>query len=358
MLALGANRECLLVNNQMIVLSSLLNCALMREERKTAVQALHLMNLLIAGPNRSTPTSIQLSCTPSSTPTFSTSSAPPSSNASKLHSKSPSRTMTPHTLSSYCLDSSSTIWSCALPASRSCSGRFTAVGTGRMGWWERWVVISRASSSCWRKVWHSWCMRGRRERSSAIFAMRTCPISRSTSFSPYSKRSTSSSTSTCCSPRSIFFYSEDSWLQCSISGCCSLPPRIRQAKFPRNCLAASPLQWAHCLPWQSLLWKPRQPVGDSKEWAFGIAVQPSHGVPDGPRIAKHHHADLLLPHPQQSQQFRAGLRGKLSPARPRVHLKGNRILQLAQVRGGERDQSQRQELAQQNVESKDLGEQH
>jgi hypothetical protein len=134
MLALGANRECLLVNNQMIVLSSLLNCALMREERKTAVQALHLMNLLIAGPNRSTPTTIQSSCIPSSTPAYSTSSAPPSSNDSKPHSKSPSRTMTQHTLSSYYWDSGSTIWCCASRASRSCSGRFTAAGTGKTGW--------------------------------------------------------------------------------------------------------------------------------------------------------------------------------------------------------------------------------
>lgn len=53
MLALAANRECLLVNNQMIVLSSLFSCALMRDDRRTAVNALYLLNLLLAGPNRS-----------------------------------------------------------------------------------------------------------------------------------------------------------------------------------------------------------------------------------------------------------------------------------------------------------------
>ena len=53
MLAFAANRECLLVNNQMIVLSSLFSCALMRDDRRTAVNALYLLNLLLAGPNRS-----------------------------------------------------------------------------------------------------------------------------------------------------------------------------------------------------------------------------------------------------------------------------------------------------------------
>lgn len=63
MLALAANRECLLVNNQMIVLSSLLSCALMRDDRRTAVHALYLLNLLLAGPNRSNFSLKKYNCT-------------------------------------------------------------------------------------------------------------------------------------------------------------------------------------------------------------------------------------------------------------------------------------------------------
>jgi uncharacterized membrane protein len=63
MLTLGSNREYLLISNQMIGLSSLLSCALMREEKKLTVNCLYLLNLLIVGPNRSKTHFMQLNYT-------------------------------------------------------------------------------------------------------------------------------------------------------------------------------------------------------------------------------------------------------------------------------------------------------
>jgi hypothetical protein len=52
MLTLTSSREALIVGNQMPAVSSLLSCALMRDERKTAVSCLHLLNQLLAGTSR------------------------------------------------------------------------------------------------------------------------------------------------------------------------------------------------------------------------------------------------------------------------------------------------------------------
>ena len=54
MLALGSSREQMLAHNQMVGLSSLLTCALMRDEKKLSVSCLSLMNLVLASPYRST----------------------------------------------------------------------------------------------------------------------------------------------------------------------------------------------------------------------------------------------------------------------------------------------------------------
>lgn len=59
----------------MLVLSSLLSCALMREEKKLTVNCLYLLNLLVGGPNRSMTYLTQFSSIRCSTPIFSTYSA-------------------------------------------------------------------------------------------------------------------------------------------------------------------------------------------------------------------------------------------------------------------------------------------
>jgi hypothetical protein len=59
MLSLSTSRELLLMSNQLIAISSLLSCALMREERKLATCCLSILNLILVGPNRSTSLSTQ-----------------------------------------------------------------------------------------------------------------------------------------------------------------------------------------------------------------------------------------------------------------------------------------------------------
>ena len=58
MLSLGASRELLLIPNQLTPISSLLSCALMREDKKLAISCLYLLNLTLMSPNRSTVTLI------------------------------------------------------------------------------------------------------------------------------------------------------------------------------------------------------------------------------------------------------------------------------------------------------------
>lgn len=116
MLSLGSSREALLVGNQLPSLLSLLSCSLMRDDRRTAVSCLQLLNVVLHGPNRGTPCSNQLNCTPCSSPMLSLYSARPSSKDSRPISRPVSTRMIPRRPSSYCSPSSSTTSFSLFPA--------------------------------------------------------------------------------------------------------------------------------------------------------------------------------------------------------------------------------------------------
>ena len=81
----------------------------MRDDRRTAVSCLQLLNVVLHGPNRGTPWSNQLNCTRSSSPMLSSYSAPPSSKGSRPISPPASTRMTRARLSSCSSPSSFTI---------------------------------------------------------------------------------------------------------------------------------------------------------------------------------------------------------------------------------------------------------